>query len=643
MFQRVVLVLDFQICAEKNFVNDQFVRTGEHSFWCAILVRLRKGRAFGPGGKVGKAAPPGFHLIEAGFLGVIRPVAGGMVELHRLGPMHLVADKSGGLVDQMNSFTKAIFEICLETFRDRDAIGHKNHDLFLASGFSVCARSSGGPATGDVLRVCMPRVPTLSKSRFTYGLQCHKQLWWRCFDGKSPELTPSPSQQAVFSRGHRVGDLAQEHIPGGFLIPYDGRQKKKAVTATAQALASGEKIIYEAAFEFADVFVAVDILIQGEQGWTMVEVKSSTSVKEQHIPDAAVQVWVARASGIPVTQVELMHLNRKCRFPDLSNLFSRTEITERVEAFLPRVSMELQAQKSMLDLPIPIRDAGAHCRIPYECPFLLRCQDPLPDGHVSELHGLGALGAQKFLDRGQNTLLDLQPNQLSGKAIWSRQREAAATGEVVCSTELIAVVPPDTGRVGYLDFETLAPAVPVWEGCGPYQNVPAQFSLHIREDGRLEHHEFLATGGEDPRPAVAEALVAALAGCTVLFAYNADFERRCLRQLAACVPDGSAVLLAMAERVEDFLPLVRNHVYHPDFQGSFSLKAVLPALVPEMNYGDLRVADGQLASAELETLLLRPDRWPQWRQRRTRQELLAYCARDTMALVGLHDWFLEPR
>jgi hypothetical protein len=99
----------------------------------------------------------------------------------------------------------------------------------------------------------------------------------------------------------------------------------------------------------------------------------------------------------------------------------------------------------------------------------------------------------------------------------------------------------------------------------------------------------------------------------------------------------------MAERVEDLLPLVRNHVYHPDFQGSFSLKAVLPALVPEMNYGDLRVADGQLASAELETLLLRPDRWPQWRQRRTRQELLAYCARDTMALVGLHDWFLEPR
>jgi len=489
----------------------------------------------------------------------------------------------------------------------------------------------------------MPRVPKLSKSRFTYGLQCHKQLWWRCFDARSPELKPSPSQQAIFSRGHRVGDLAQEHIPGGFRIPYDGRQKKKAVKATEQALAAGEKIIYEAAFEHADVFVAADILIQEDEGWTMVEVKSSTSVKDQHIPDAAVQTWVAQASGIPITQVDLMHLNRSCRFPDLSNLFCRTDITERVEACLPSVPGELQAQKSMLDLPIPIREAGAHCQIPYECPFLLRCQDPLPDGHVSELHGLGALGAQKFLERGQNALVDVQPNQLSGNPIWLRQREAAATGEVVCSNQLSAVVPSEAGRVGYLDFETLAPAVPVWEGCGPYQNVPAQFSLHVREGGVLEHHQFLAPEGGDPRPAVAGALGSALAGCSVLFVYDARFERRCLRQLAAYSPDGPAELLAMADRVEDFLPLVRNHVYHPDFHGSFSLKAVLPALIPEMNYGDLRVADGQLASAELETLLLRPETWPEWRQKRTRKELLDYCARDTLALVRLHDWFLAPR
>ena len=504
----------------------------------------------------------------------------------------------------------------------------------------------------------MPRAPTLSKSRFTYGLQCHKQLWWRCFDGRAPELVPSPTQKAVFNRGHRVGDLAQSYVPGGFRVPYDGRQKKKAIAATAQALDAGETILYEAAFAFEEVFVAVDILVRDEYGWTLIEVKSATSVKDQYIPDAAVQAWVVRASGLPVIRVELMHLNRACRYPDLDDLFRRSDITERVEEFIPQVPAELRAQKSMLDLPIPILDPGAHCFRPYECPFLRRCQKPNAPGHISELHGVGRSRAEDWIDAGQETILDLRADQVSGKAIWSRQYEAASVGGLVCSSQLPEAVPSETGRVGYLDFETLAPAIPVWEGCGPFHNVPAQFSLHIREQGQLEHHEFLATSGGDPRPAVARALARALNGCTVLFAYDADFERRCLRQLAAWStrdisgssetrpPDGlgpseaSETLLAMAEKVEDFQPLVRNHVYHPDFRGSFSLKVVLPVLVPQMNYKDLRIADGQLASADLETLLLRPEIWPQWRQDRTRKELLAYCARDTLALVGLHDWFL---
>ena len=492
----------------------------------------------------------------------------------------------------------------------------------------------------------MPRAPTLSKSRFTYGLQCHKQLWWRCFDGRAPELVPSPTQRAVFSRGHRVGDLAQSYVPGGFRIPHDGRQKKKAVAATAQALAEGREILYEASFEVSDVFVAVDILIKGDDGWTLVEVKSTTGVKDQHIPDAAVQAWVVGASGLSVSRVELMHLNRACRYPNLADLFLRTDITERVEDFLPRVAGEIESQKEMLDLPIPVLEPGAHCRIPYECPFTGRCQEDPPAGHVSELHGIGATRARKFIDRGQELIVDLSAGQISGKAIWVRQREAATTEGLVCSADLTKVVPGEAGRVGYLDFEMLAPAVPVWMDCRPFQNVPAQFSLHVRENGAVEHHEFLASSGVDPRPEVAKALGQALRGCDVLFAYDADFERRCLRDLAACATAESGLgeaLLAMAEKVEDFLPLVRNHVYHPDFCGSFSLKSVLPVLVPDLDYADLRVADGHLASAELETLLLRPDAWPTWRQRRTRRELLAYCARDTLALVRLHDWFLDRK
>ena len=522
---------------------------------------------------------------------------------------------------------------------DGYAIGDEYPIFFVAADRASAERIAPRPL--NRLRVGMPRAPALSKSRFTYGRQCHKQLWWRCYDGKAPELVPDPAQRALFARGHRVGDLAQTYFPGGFLIPFDGRQKKKAVAATTQAIAEGHKIIYEAAFEFEGVFAAVDVLVCEQGAWTLVEVKSSTGVKEQYLADAAVQAWVVESSGIPLHAVEVMHLNRGCVYPDLSSLFVRADVTPEVRTLLPGIPGEVQAQKAMLDLPVPLVAPGAQCHRPYPCPFFLRCNDPLPSGHVRELYGLRETQAQEFLAAGFAMLRDLDPSMATERPIWSRQFAAACREEIVFSADFAATVPPLAGKIGYLDFETLAPAVPVWEGCSPYDSVPAQYSLHTRDGDRVEHYEFLATGPEDPRPEVARSLSEALAGCDVIYTYNASFEKRCLAELAASSVDTRDSLLAMQARVEDFLPLVRNHVYHPDFKGSFSLKTVLPVLVPDLDYSDLRVADGQLASAEIETLLLRPEDWPRWRQSRTRSELLAYCGRDTLALLRLHDWFLE--
>jgi hypothetical protein len=483
----------------------------------------------------------------------------------------------------------------------------------------------------------MSRAPTLSKSRFTYGRQCHKQLWWRCHDPKAPELVPDPARRALFARGHRVGAEACRHVPGGFRVPFDGRQKKRAVAATAGAIAEGAEILYEAAFEYESVFAAIDILVKDGPGWVLVEVKSSTGVKPQYIEDAAVQTWIARASGIPVTRVELMHLNRDCVFPDLSNLFTRADITEAVEEVVPGIGAEVKAQKAMLDLPIPILEAGEQCRKPYVCPFLLRCNEPLPRGHLLELHGLGAERAAPYRKRGMTSMLDLPEKEITPDGIWARQRQALETGELVVAKTLRAAVPSLTGVIGYLDFETLAPAVPVWKGCSPFTSVPAQFSLHIRRGSETVHREWLSEGPEDPRPLVAAALAEAAGECEVLYAYNAPFEQRCLSELADAAPEHAEVLLGIRSRVQDLLPLVKNHVYHPDFRGSFGLKAVLPALVPGLDYSDLRVADGQLASAEIESLLLRAAELPDWRRKRMRGELLQYCARDTEALVRLHE------
>ncbi len=492
----------------------------------------------------------------------------------------------------------------------------------------------------------MPRPPRLSKSRFTYGLQCHKHLWWRVHDAKAPELRPDALTRSYFERGHRVGEAARDHLPGGHLIPYDGRQRKKAIEATREAIDGGKKRIYEAAFEYEDLFAAIDILDWEEAGWVLVEVKSSTSPKPQHVQDAAVQAWILRRSGQPVSRVEVMHLDGDCIFPDLSNLFARKDVTREVESFLPQVAGEVSAQKAMLAGSLPPVEPGDHCETPYPCPFFARCNAPLPEGHVRDLHRVGRERATLWLDRGVDRIRDVPAEEIDSNPIWQRQYAATTTTEPVVSAGLNDALPSPAPGQAYLDFETLAPAIPVWEGCRPFDPVPAQFSLHVRRSqGSPEHHGWLAEGDDDPRPRLATVLAKLLRPVGSIFAYNASFERRCLEDLARAAGSGeeSVILQEASERLVDLLPIVRNHVYHHRFRGSFGLKSVLGALAPELDYDYLPIADGQLASAELETLLLRPDSLPAWRRRQITRHLETYCDRDTEALVWLHDWLEEKK
>src|SRR5712692_1380246 len=173
----------------------------------------------------------------------------------------------------------------------------------------------------------MPRPHGLSKSRFTAGLQCHKQLWWRVHEPAAPELVPDAAQQLLFDNGTHVGEVARQYVPGGVLIDlphtdYDGK-----LAATRRAIAAGAPAIYEASFVGDNVFVAVDILKREPRGWRVIEVKSTTSLKDQHLPDAAIQVHVLRRARLTVSGADVMVLNRACTFPALSDLFTRHDVT----------------------------------------------------------------------------------------------------------------------------------------------------------------------------------------------------------------------------------------------------------------------------------------------------------------------------
>ncbi len=478
----------------------------------------------------------------------------------------------------------------------------------------------------------MPRPHGLSKSRFTAGLQCHRQLWWRVHEPGAPELTPDPLQQAVFDQGTRVGEFARGYLPGGTLIdrPYTDVEGKLADTRAA--LASDTPAIYEASFRADGIFVAVDILVRDGAGWRIVEVKSSTSVKDEHLPDVAVQVHVLRRSGLTVTGADVMVLNRDCTHPDLSDLFQRTDVGARVEPLLADVPRLAGAQIAMLAGPLPEVPVGPHCRAPYACPFLARCWPETPAHHVSTLFRVRNGGAE-LLARGWDTLHDL-PDDLRLNPQADRQRRAVRAGRLLVEGDLAGALARFAGPLAFLDFETVNPAIPLWPGCHPYDQVPAQFSCHRETPaGGLEHAAWLPEGPGDPRPGLAARVVAACAGARTVVAYNMSIERGCLEHLARAVPAEAAALHDVAARLADALPVVRDHVYHPDFGGSFSLKRVLPALVPDLSYADLPIADGQTASLELMRLVAGDDGLAPSARSARRDDLLRYCERDTRALV----------
>src|SRR3989441_3280728 len=475
----------------------------------------------------------------------------------------------------------------------------------------------------------------LSKSRYLSGLQCHKQLWWRVHEPEAPELTPTPGQQNLFSQGQDVGERARGRIPGGELIDVPFYQYENKVTATREALKRDLPAIYEAWFMADETYVGVDILERTSRGHTVIEVKASNSRKPEHLPDAAVQVHVLRRAGLQVERAEVMHLNPECRYPDLSTLFVREDVTALVEGALIGVPDELAAQRRMLEGPLPDVPIGEHCTNPYACPFIERCWPALPDHHVSKLYRIERKRALELEADGYATLYDL-PSDLELSVIHARQVKAVQSGRMVVEPTLPKALAQFASPLAFLDFETVSLAIPRWPGCRPWQQVPVQFSVLFRSRGRgLVHHRWIADGPEDPRAALAEALVQACAGARKIVAYHASFERECIKRLREAAPHLDKDLERIEKHLVDLLPVIRRHVYHPDFGGGFSIKKTLPALVPGLSYSDLKVQDGEVATVELQRLMLEGDRTPPAERAALREALLAYCERDTWAMVKL--------
>lgn len=470
-------------------------------------------------------------------------------------------------------------------------------------------------------------------------MQCKKALYFKFFQ---PELEDEvdATTQAIFDSGNEVGELARKHFGTGVLIDFPPQQANEAATETTAQIAKGEKTIFEASFIGEGISCKVDILhcSNPPANWQLIEVKQSVETKEEHIIDVAIQAVVLKQAGIKVGRYQLMHLNRECLFPDLENLFVSDDISEQVLQIFDEVESEIKnlipITQSKIAPPVGI---GEHCDSPYPCPFKAHCWKDFPDYSVLDLPGMSKKGWENY-HQGKKLIADLNADDFKGKV--SRAINATKSNEIFVERKVIrSELKNWQWPLYFLDFETINPAIPRYAKTSPYTQVPFQFSCHVwpAANKKLQHFEFLHTESSDPRPFVAAALAEGIGSKGSIVSYSKGFEAGVMKKLAAQSPKHREKLLHIIDRLVDPLPLFREYVYHREFRGSFSIKAVAPALLgARLKYDDLEVSHGQQAQVVVAQLM--SGQVPEAERERLRQSLLAYCRQDTLAMVELVKW-----
>lgn len=442
--------------------------------------------------------------------------------------------------------------------------------------------------------------PLLSKSTYMYGLQCHKKFYLNKFH-KDFANSEDEQTQAIFQRGTDVGELAQQLFPGGVNAQGDEEWHSDITAQRTAELLPDHDIIYEAAFIYNEVICAVDILVRRNNKYYAFEVKSTNDVREQHIEDAALQYYVLSNCKLQIADFSIVHFDREyVRVGEINvnNLFKAVSVLEKVELKQEFIGKNIADFKKLLKLKeIPEKEMGKHCNKPYPCNFSEYCLSLIPPSLEVEP--------------------ELDPTIHIDREAWNKFAEGFQY------------------PLYFFDFETVMYGVPEFDFSRPYQQIPFQYSLHVSNVASAEagHTEYLGDGNTDPRPDLIKKLIQDLGTSGSIITWNISFERGVLARLAIDFPEYEDKLTAIISRLVDLMPPFRPNriVYSEAFGGSYSIKNVLPVVVPELSYGDLTIQEGGTASFQYGQMqFLEPEAREQ-----LRKDLLDYCHLDTLAMVRI--------
>ena len=491
---------------------------------------------------------------------------------------------------------------------------------------------------------------TLSKSKILAHRQCPKRLWLEFHSVNKPEY--SAQTKASFATGHSVGAVAQAlYDPRPERVVLDAQTDGYPVVADRTAeLLSGKSPFFEALFSAGGALAFADVMQPlGRGAWKMVEVKSSTSMKDYHLDDAAIQYFVATQSGVKLKALALAHIDSTWIYPgggDYTGMLVETDVTADVAKRIDDVAEWIAKAQATAQLRTePEIRTGVHCDDPFPCGFHDHCssQEPQEVHPVAWLPGAKKKALKAHLANPEITELTQVPDELLN-AMQQRVKVATVSGETYFDRKgAAAALKPHKLPAYFLDFETINPAVPIWVGTRPFQQIPFQFSCHRQgRTGHLEHREFLHVTSTDPSADFVSALLIACDAETStapIFVYNQGFESARVKELANRFAKQRRALLSLVDRMVDLLPITKANYYHPAQQGSWSIKAVLPALVPDLAYDQLdEVQDG--GGAQQASLEIIASETTSVRKAQRINQLLAYCKLDTLAMVRVREALL---
>ncbi|CRX37928.1 DUF2779 domain-containing protein [Estrella lausannensis] len=478
----------------------------------------------------------------------------------------------------------------------------------------------------------------LTKSTYVQGKRCLKALFLK---ERHPEPPLSRSDIKTIRDGMSVGEHARSLYPEGILIT--AKEMEMALLQTKKEMEAGALVLFEAAFFHEGVFIRTDILKRetSDGPWSLYEVKSGTAsdpdVLKEYSRDIAIQFWVLKGCGLVIDGTFLMHLNNKCVYPNLSDLFCIKNMREEVNALLEEIPSDLETMRSVLRQGLePRLDIGPHCLKPTPCPFKAYCWKEVPKPGIFDIPNCRK--RWEFYRQGKVGVNDLSEKDYRNKT-QKRALRCYQTNELFLDQyKLQKAFSKWKWPLTYFDIEAISYPIPRYSKTIPWQYLPFQFSCHIQEEaGEIRHIEFLHQSAEDPRPSFIEHMIRAFPEKGSIVVYYKPFEIGRLKELGRDFPEYASIMQGYIKRIVDLKEVIEESVYHPLFLGSFSIKKVAPALLgSESSYSALGVKDGMDAMVSFLEMLESPID-----AARIRHDLLEYCKQDTYLMVKLHRYLLD--